>query len=235
MQEQGVTSFITGGKDATVRIWELDESRKPVGKFAVKDAVNKGSSVTGVTVHASGAYWVASGSAGEWSFGDYGAGRVVKKVKGDVESITSAAFHPDGLILGTPTPSSVLLWDVKSCTVAASFPAPQLGVNGSCCFSENGYHLATIGGGGKLKIWDLRKLQVGKEVDVPDGTILSYDYSGQYLAVGGGNEIKIFATKTWEVLTTFESTGADLASVKYGPDAKYLAAAGGDGVVKVWA
>ncbi|KXS14070.1 Prp19-domain-containing protein [Gonapodya prolifera JEL478] len=239
MKEQGgPASFITGGKDGAVRIWEAEvETSGVAGKFAIKDVLGAGVAVGGVTVHASGAYWVAAGGKG-WAFGDYGAGRVVRKVRAETD-LTSSLFHPDGLILATPTPSSVLLWDVKSSSIAATFDSPTLGAHGSLAFSENGYHLATLGSDATVRVWDLRKLAVGKEVKIAgvgSNGIVAYDYSGQYAAVAGGGEVRVYATKGWDVLATYRpSSGSDFAGVGFGTDAKYVVAVGTDGVVKVWA
>src|SRR4051794_15179540 len=67
------SSFITGGKDRAIRVWELNEAGQPVGKFAMKGVFS--GDVVGVTVHVSGEYFVAAGGDGQWVFGEYGTGR----------------------------------------------------------------------------------------------------------------------------------------------------------------
>lgn len=70
---------------------------------------------------------------------------------------TCAAFHPDGLILGTGAESLVRIWDVKSQANVASFEGHS-GVVSCLSFSENGYYLATGSSDTTVKIWDLRKV-----------------------------------------------------------------------------
>jgi WD40 repeat protein len=70
---------------------------------------------------------------------------------------TCAAFHPDGLILGTGTTEKVVrIWDVKSQENVAKFEGHTAAITGMS-FSENGYHLATCAADG-VKLWDLRKV-----------------------------------------------------------------------------
>ena len=76
---------------------------------------------------------------------------------------SSAAFHPDGVILGAGTRGgAVRIWDARSLKAVARFEghdasaAAFAGVTG-LAFSENGYYLAT-GASDGVKAWDLRKL-----------------------------------------------------------------------------
>ena len=57
--------------------------------------------------------------------------------------LTRAAFHPDGLILGTgDEKSTIRIWDVKDQSSVCEFAGGQ-GPMAALAFSENGYYLAT--------------------------------------------------------------------------------------------
>lgn len=123
-------------------------------------------------------------------------------------ALTTAQFHPDGLIFGTGTADSqVKIWDLKEqsnvanftgmivilFTLAQRFDRSILGHSGaitSISFSENGYYLATAADDACVKLWDLRKLKNFKTLQLDEGyqiRDLCFDQSGTYLAVAGSD------------------------------------------------
>ncbi|OWM91573.1 hypothetical protein CDL15_Pgr012332 [Punica granatum] len=168
--------------------------------------------------------------------GNYACRQILKDHSAEVEDssqsegYTSAAFHPDGLILGTGTSDAVVkIWDVKTQVNVAKFPG-HTGAVTAISFSENGYFLATAAADG-VKLWDLRKLKNFRtfspyDPDTPTNSV-EFDHSGCYLALAG-SDIRVYQVANvkseWNCIKTFpDLSGTGKAtSVKFGPDAKYL-------------
>jgi len=198
--------------DSTIRIWQvstLDTSHV----IRVHDEA-----ITGLSLHATGNYILSSSMDRHWAFSDIRTGAVLAKLVrlylktfskqfgiclivvyiefivsqlGDEEhALTSAKFHPDGLICATGTLGSVVkIWDLKVQENVANFTG-HTGPVTSIAFSENGFYLATAGEDAMVKLWDLRKLKNFKTIELgQDFTIsdLDFDKSGSYLALNGND------------------------------------------------
>ena len=122
----------------------------------------------------------------------------------------------------SPLANDLSLSPSLSLSLSLSLPPPPLGLIG--------YYLATAAEDG-VKLWDLRKLKNFRNIEGGGPIhVVQFDYSGQYLAVGGA-ELRIFGTKQdWSVVKTIpDSSGSGRVNdVKFGPDCKFLAVASGD-------
>ncbi|XP_027363333.1 pre-mRNA-processing factor 19 homolog 2-like isoform X1 [Abrus precatorius] len=202
-------SFLTGSADKTVRLWQGSDDGNYNCKHILKDHTAE---VQAVTVHATNNYFVTASLDGTWCFYELSSGTCLTQVfdsSGSSEGYTSAAFHPDGLILGTGTTDSLVkIWDVKSQANVARFDG-HVGPVTSISFSENGYFLATAAHDG-VKLWDLRKLKNFRnftpyDSETPPNSV-EFDHSGSYLAIAG-SDIRIYQVANvkseWNCIKTF--------------------------------
>ncbi|GAB2294327.1 E3 ubiquitin-protein ligase prp19 [Dionaea muscipula] len=220
---------ITGSADKTVRLWQGSDNGYDC-RHVLKDHTAE---VQAVSVHATNKYFVTASLDNTWCFYDISSGLCLSQVVDPTgsEGYTSAAFHPDGLILGTGTSEAVVkIWDVKSQANVAKFDG-HAGAVTAMSFSENGYFLATAAYDG-VKLWDLRKLRNFRsfspyDTDTATNSV-DFDHSGSYLALGG-SDIRIYQVASvkseWNCIKTLpDLSGTGKATcVKFGPDAKYLA------------
>nr|XP_043609248.1 pre-mRNA-processing factor 19 [Erigeron canadensis] len=221
---------VTGSADKTVRVWQGSENGNYDCRQVLKDHTAE---VQAVTVHATNNYFVTASLDNSWCFYDLSSGLCLAQVEDSSASdgYTSAAFHPDGLILGTGTSGSVVkIWDVKSQANVARFDG-HVGAVNAVSFSENGYFLATAAQDG-VKLWDLRKLRNFRTISPYDENTptqsVEFDHSGSYLAIGG-SDIRVYQVASvkneWNLIKTLPdlSGTGKINSVRFGPDAKYIA------------
>ncbi|XP_055813209.1 pre-mRNA-processing factor 19 homolog 2-like isoform X1 [Solanum dulcamara] len=221
---------VTGSADKTVRVWQNSENGNYDCRHTLKD---HSAEVQAVTVHATNKYFVTASLDGTWCFYDLASGLCLSQVAdaSESEGYTSAAFHPDGLILGAGTAGAqVKIWDVKSQANVARFDG-HVGAVTAISFSENGYFLATAAQDG-VKLWDLRKLRNFRTFALYDEDTatqsVEFDHSGSYLALGG-SDIRVYQVASvksdWnsiKILPDLSGTGK-ATCLKFGPDAKYIA------------
>ncbi|XP_073101644.1 pre-mRNA-processing factor 19 isoform X1 [Elaeis guineensis] len=222
--------LISGSGDKTVRIWQGTEDGNYDCVHVLKD---HSAEVQAVTVHATNNYFVTASLDNTWCFYDLATGSCLTQVgeASGEEGYTSAAFHPDGLILGTGTSEALVrIWDVKSQSNVAKFDG-HAGAVTALSFSENGYFLATAALDG-VKLWDLRKLRNFRsftpyDSDTPTNSV-EFDFSGSYLAIAG-SDIRVYQVANvkleWNHIRTFAdlSGTGKVTCIKFGADAKYMA------------
>ncbi|KAK0073564.1 hypothetical protein PV325_009544 [Microctonus aethiopoides] len=222
---------MTASPDTTIRIWNVATSQTTL-LLRAHDAP-----VTGLSLHPTGDYLLSSSMDQHWAFSDIRTGRLLTKVSGPgSQPLTTAQFHPDGLIFGTGTADSqVKIWDLKEQSNVANFPG-HTGIITAISFSENGYYLATAAEDSCVKLWDLRKLknfktlQLDESYEVKD---LSFDKSGTYLAVAG-SDIRVYLCKQWQELKVFNDHTAAATGVRFGKHSQYIASTSMDRTLKLY-
>lgn len=225
--------IFSSSQDKTARVWRSAGASGWGASHVVKIHTED---VTGISLHATGDYLATASLDRSWGFHDIHTGACLLKVSRphDNAGLSSIAFHPDGLILGTGTTDSVVrIWDVKVQENVASFEG-HTGKITDITFSENGFYLATAAED-SIKLWDLRKLTNFHTIPIESQvSAVSFDYSGSYLAVAG-SQINIYQSgKTFTPVQTYTEHPAQVTDVKFGRNASFFASSSLDRSIKIW-
>jgi len=240
--------LLSGSEDSTVRVWR----RGGAGQDFVAGKVHREHTkpITGLSLAATGEQFLATSMDGSWSVFDIESERclLTKEAEGAGQAgWTCSSLHPDGMLVGMGTKEggsqAVCVWTLAKMQTAARFEVP--GVVTCLAFSENGYHMATGGEDGTVKLWDLRKPQapafntlVFDDSNPSSPTpvhSLAYESSGLYLAIGT-KSLKLYETRkegTNELVTLRESTDA-VTGILWGADAKWVLSTGLDRQARIY-
>ncbi|CAG8628399.1 1194_t:CDS:2 [Funneliformis caledonium] len=232
--EEGYDTAFTASADKTIRIWQ--KSSKDYKTSAILSTHT--AEVTGIAVHATKDYLVSVSDDSTWAFHDIHTAQTLSKIEPNevTNGYSTVEIHPDGLILGTGTNDSIVrIWDIKVQKNVTSFTG-HTGRITSISFSENGYYLATASEDNAVKLWDLRKLLNFHTIQLDEGAKINkvcWDYSGQYLAVGG-TDVRIYQAKSWNQLANFTDNTAEVTDMKFGELAKILYVGGLDRTLRFY-
>ncbi|KAF8055477.1 PRP19 [Scenedesmus sp. PABB004] len=224
--------LVSASADKTVRFWREAED----GWACAGVGTDHAGDVRGLSAHPSRAYVVSASEDGSWAWWDVGAAAALKQVGGG-QPYTSTAFHPDGLLLITGDDAAkATVWEMRSQAAVTGFDVG--GVPSGFAFSENGYHVAAVAPGG-VSLWDLRKMRAFRELrpyDEPVTRAAAYDFSSQFLAVGGA-DVRVYGAKgDWPALATLPGLPKKGAlSLAWGPGARSLLVGAGDHNLRLYA
>lgn len=231
----GAALVASASADRSVRLWRADAGGAYACAAVLDDA---GGEVVAVAVHPSNDYLLTASSDGVWGFYDVGRAEALARVDqgsdSEPEAYTSAALHPDGLILCTGgAGGSVRVWETRQQKCVATFEGHVGGV-ASLSFSENGYYMASAAQDG-VKLWDLRKLKNFKSLDSGAATAVAFDASGLFLAVGGADARVYGVKQDWEVVKTWEKLPKKgVHAVAWAPEARGLLVGAADHNLRVF-
>jgi pre-mRNA-processing factor 19 len=228
--------IVSCSQDSTVRVWRDQKEAHVI-------SAHQGS-ITDIDLHCVGDHVLATSKDGHWSLSDLHTGQTLVLTShgsgagASQSGFSGCSFHPDGLIFATGGDDGVVrVWDVKSNKNVANFEGHK-GYVTALTFNENGYFMATAAEEDQvIKLWDLRKPKnlTTLKLDAP-ATALSYDWSGVYLAVATGHELRVFTGKNFEHVHTMDEHTSLVTGVKWlTRDATALASTSMDRNLRFWA
>jgi WD40 repeat protein/serine/threonine protein kinase len=227
-------SIVSGGPGHPARIWD-----SATGKMLRAIPVDEGRCVAfspdGLRIVSGG----NGGALGLWNVAD---GSLVRRFKGPVGYVRSAAFSPDGRrVAATDDEGNLLrLWDAATGTLLNEFTghAPLSPRIYAMAFSPDGSRIATGGGDKNVCIWDpdskgppLQTLEHRAEV-----TAVTFSPDGKTVA-GGGPElnVRLWEVATGRLLSTLEGEHrATVWAVAFSPDGKRIATGDEAGAILIW-
>jgi pre-mRNA-processing factor 19 len=207
--------------------------------------------VADISVHPAGGIVLSATKSGKWRIHDVKSGALLSHGSSAGGSVECCAVHPDGMIFGLGgSDGSIEMWELKQMkrveTLRSSGNAVPVQV---LCMSENGYYMVA-GGGGRMRVWDLRKLAIARESRIADGDKIAdsgsvpacgvaLDWSGSFCAATTGRgAVRVVETRKLRGVADFEVgvrvedvVDGDVAraGIAWGKDAKTLFAGALDG------
>jgi WD40 repeat protein len=222
--------FAAGGKDKTVRVWEIATGRK------VRTLAGHTGWVTSLAFSPDSRLLASTSLSGHVKLWDNETGLEVRTLAGHTESVNAVAFSPDGKTLATASgDSTVKLWDVATGRDTRTLNAHAAEVN-TVAFSSDGKTLASGGADKTVKLWDAAGGQLTREMQSAGEVFgVAFSPSGRALAVASGDgSVKLYEAGGTGDPRTHKGHAGGVRAVAFSPDGKTLATASADGGARLW-
>ena len=167
-----------------------------------------------------------------WNTGTRQLIRVLKQTGGK-PAYSGARFSPDGALLAVADFSAVTIWQTSDWTERAVIPGAH-----SLCFLPLGGRLLTADSRG-LRLWNPATWEPTVWLDAQPPAMpvsrVACSPDGSVLAVAQGQQVHLFAADTLAPLVSFPThIEQKVDALAFSPDARWLAAGGLAGQVRVW-
>ena len=220
---------LSGGRDATVKLWEMSSGRE------IRTLVGHFAAVNSVAFSPDGKFVLSGSSDTTLRLWDLALGHTVRMFTGSRSSVSAVSISPDGRqALSAGLDPMVRLWDVETGRELMNMAGHEDSVN-AVAFSPDGKTAASAGSDGTLRLWDLSS---GHEIRVIKGpssgfTAVVFSPDGQRLLSGdwsGG--IGLWDAVTGESIAKL-AAGSSVYTVGFGSDG-LIFSGGQDGVLTLW-
>ncbi|ESO82429.1 hypothetical protein LOTGIDRAFT_198013 [Lottia gigantea] len=186
-------SLLSASHDGTLKLWDLNDDGN---MFQTLRPQNK--RLHGCRWSPNTKYIASVGdfkSVVIWRTSDF---KLLRKLQGHYNNVTSCDFSPDGALLATASyDTRVIIWDFETGEILRElghmFPAPRPIYAGGAnehyirhvAFSCDGTHLASVCDDGYTRVWNLQESEDPEKVAVNDNALCcSFSPDGTLLSVG---------------------------------------------------
>lgn len=222
--------FAAGGKDRTVRVWEIRTGRK------VRTLAGHAGWVTSLAFSPDGRLLASASHDGHVKLWDNETGLEVRTLDAHAESVNAVAFSPDGKSLATASnDATVKLWDAATGQTLKTLAGHTAEVN-AVAYSPDGKTVATGGADKSVKLWDVSTGQLTRQIQNASEVFgVAYSPDGSALAVGNdGGAVTVYDAAGVNELRMLAGHAGAVRAVVFSPDSKTLATASADGNARLW-
>jgi WD40 repeat protein/serine/threonine protein kinase len=224
-------SLATGGRDKTVRLWEVASRR------CLHTLQGHGGTVGSVAFSPDGRRLASAGGDRTIRLWDTATGQQLGHLEGHNAAVTCVVFDPSGSrLVSVGYDNKVRIWDVES-------QRPVKVLQGhtaflwSVAFRPDGQVLASAGDDKTVRLWDAHTGQQLRTLRGHPGLLQAVAFSpdGRLIASGGWDKtVRLWDAATGEHLHTLQGHTNGVWSVVFNPNGRTLASGGYDNAVRVW-
>jgi WD40 repeat protein len=220
----------TGSGDDTAKLWDWEKNKE------IKAFEGHGNWVTALAFSPDGAF-LATASADKtakiWSIE---TGKIMQTFTGHQDSVTAIAFSPDGKYVATGSmDTTAKLWNVATGKETKTFVGHKEGI--TALVFLNNKQIVTGSFDGTAKTWAIATAKPQTTFEGYEGGILciAVSQNGQYLAVGGTNEVvMIWDMATAQQVKILRGHKSSVNSIAFVPNANYLVTGSEDATAMLW-
>lgn len=222
---------LTGGHDATARLWEADSG------LELRVFAGHTGAVHGVAISPDTSLVATAGQDGEVRVWETATGEVRWRSEEAGGKARAVAFSPNGRRVAAGSDRGrTCLWEAQAGKLLCEFEGHK-GAVSSLAFDAVGHQLVTGSWDQTARIWDLdttkerRRLQ--GHSDVIDAVAWSHDGT-RLVTAGGDNVARVWDATTGKELVVLEGHDEGILAAAFAPDGRAVATAGHDGSVRLW-
>jgi WD40 repeat protein len=230
------TQLIAGTSNGYVIMWGTREWIEKLCYQAHED------NISSISFSGNGDYFVTGSHTGNVKVWCSAVTGKEISLYGHSSSVTSISFSPKGEICATAAgqgydgfDSIVRLWDTLSYRNIGKLEGHSSNVN-KLCFSPDDSYIVTGDYAGLLKIWDLYKLQEVNELNMDGNYVVGVQFTrdGSKLIAASVGLIKIWDSKTWKEVMSFEGSSYNVDCLDVSSSGKLIASGGFDNLAYIW-
>jgi WD40 repeat protein/serine/threonine protein kinase len=225
----------TGSADRTLSLWEALSGRE------ILTLRGHGYGVLGVAFSRNGERLYSAAGDRTLRVWDAGSDPAPRTLRGHGEMVICARFSPDGKLLASAAKDgAVNLWDVARCQLVQALREHTASVR-ELAFSPDGKALATAGRDGRLILWDVgpallsappgagARLRLSLKGPAGSFQTLAFSPDGRRVAAGRlDGTLTVWNARTGAVDLALPKQFDYIMHVRFSPDGKLLALAGGE-------
>ncbi len=197
-----------GSQDGYLRIWSLDRLQQDGASASFIELAAHRKGVNTVSFSPDGSLLASGGNDAIARVWNPENGELIETAVGGTFAIPSLDFSPDGAVIGVVNGGLVRLRQVGSERITGTFQAASPLFN--LDYSPDGSLLAVTGVDGMLRLWKVEEAYRTGHLDFPEPLLLP----------ANSKLTGTFRDLVWQV--------------SFSADGRWLAAAGGDGKIRLW-
>jgi len=223
--------IISGGNDATVRLWEGHTGRE------IRVFEGHVGAVTSVAYSQDGRFFVSGSEDMTVRLWDVTSGKEVRRFQGHDASVNSVAYYPDGKhILSGGNDKTLRIWEVSTGKEVKILEGHEEPVN-SVSVSFDGKYLVSASWDGTLRLWDAGKQKGLRVFKGHESCInaVAFSPNSEFMVSGSDdNALRLWKPSKGGAIQTFEGHKYSVTCVAFSPDGAYVLSGSHDNSVRLW-